>query len=105
MQTRMARFGQITGYGVLSSVAAGGVAILAGLIITGPLTRSTVANALGWGGIVLAFISGAIAYSQLKLGAEEAADQGRLGQSYRLPALPLDQILTTAIGAALLFLV
>ncbi|MFC3834275.1 hypothetical protein [Deinococcus rufus] len=104
MQTRLARFGQIAGYGVLSGVVAGGVTVLAALVLAGPLNPGTVANALGWGGIVLAFISGAIAYSQVHLGGAEAQMRGRLGQRYRLPALPLDQILTTALGAALLFL-
>lgn len=104
MQTRLARLGQIAGYGVLGGVVAGGVAVLAALILAGPRNRGTVANALGWGGLVLAFISGAIAYSQVHLGGAQAQMRGRLGQRYRLPALPLDQILTTALGAALLFL-
>ncbi|UBV45099.1 hypothetical protein LAJ19_18435 (plasmid) [Deinococcus taeanensis] len=68
------------------------------------LTRAGAAAALGWGGLILTFLAGAIIYSQYGQAGIEASMRARLGEGYRAPGLPWEQILTALFGGGLLFL-
>ncbi|PNY81145.1 hypothetical protein CVO96_06920 [Deinococcus koreensis] len=91
--------------GIVCAAVVAALATLTALVLHRHLTSDIVAQALDWGGIALCFLAGAIAYSQTALGRGEAQMRARLGQTYRLPTLPFDQVIAALIGAAVLFLV
>ena len=103
-QTRAARIGQILLFGLGAGLGTGALCVLIGALLAGGLTRAGAATALGWGGLGLTILAGAIVYSQTGQGQMESAMRARLGESYRAPGLPWTQILTALIGAGALFL-
>lgn len=103
-QTRAARLGQIVLYGLGAGLGTGLLCVLVGALLAGGLTRAGAATALGWGGLILTFLAGAIIYSQNGQSQSESSMRARLGEGYRAPGLPWAPILTALIGGGLLFL-
>lgn len=104
MQTRGARLALLAVFGLASAGVAALVALIVATLVYRELSLPVLDPALGWGGLALAFASGAIAYSQNTLGRGESSMRARLGESYRPPPLPLAQILIPLIGAGVLIL-
>lgn len=104
-QTRGQRILQVAASGAVCAAVVAALSISVALVLNHHLTGDLVSRALDWGGIALCFFAGAVAYSQTALGRGEAQMRARLGQTYRLPTLPFDQIIAALIGAAVLFLV
>ncbi|WP_155299272.1 hypothetical protein [Deinococcus kurensis] len=103
-QTRAARLGQIVLYGLGAGLGTGLLCVLVGALLAGGLTRAGAATALGWGGLILTFLAGAIIYAQNGQSQSESSMRARLGEGYRAPGLPWAPILTALIGAGALFL-
>lgn len=101
-QSVPARLAQIALYGVAAAAGVGLVALIVSAVLNGGLTRSGTADALGWGALILGFLSGAVAYSQSGQSRIESTMRARLGESYRAPGLPWPQILAPLIGAGVL---
>lgn len=103
-QRRAARVTQILAYGLGAGVGTGLLCLLIGALLNHALTRAVAAAALGWGGLLLTFLAGAIIYSQNGQARIESNARARFGEGYRAPGLPWAQTLTALIGGALLFL-
>ena len=103
-QTRAARLGQILLFGLGAGLGTGALCILISAVLAGGLTRAGAATALGWGGLGLTFLAGAIISSQNGQTQIESSMRARLGEGYRAPGLPWTQILTALIGGGVLFL-
>ncbi|GGK94767.1 hypothetical protein [Deinococcus radiotolerans] len=103
-QTRAARLGQILLLGLGAGLGSSLLCLLIGAVLAGGVTRAGAATALGWGGLLLTFLAGAIIYSQNGQSQIESGMRARLGEGYRAPGLPWAQILTALIGAGVLFL-
>ena len=101
-QSVAARLAQIALYGVAAAAMAGLLTLIVSAVLNGGLTRAGAADALGWGALILGFLSGAVAYSQSGQNRIESTMRARLGDSYRVPGLPWPQILIPLIGAGVL---
>lgn len=101
-QSVPARLAQIALYGVAAAAVTGPLTLIVSAVLNGGLTRAGAAGALGWGALILGFLSGAVAYSQSGQGRIEGEMRARLGESYRVPGLPWPQILIPLIAAGVL---
>ncbi|GGR88961.1 hypothetical protein [Deinococcus sedimenti] len=63
-QTRAAQLGQMLLFGLGAGLGTGALCVLIGALLAGGLTRAGAATALGWGGLILTFLAGAIISSQ-----------------------------------------
>jgi hypothetical protein len=103
-QTRAAQVGRILLFGLGAGLGTAALCVLINALLAGGLTRAGAATALGWGGLILTFLAGAIIYSQNGQRQIETGMRARLGEAYRAPGLPWAQILTALIGGGVLFL-